>query len=178
MPNQNTKESDDGISNEEEEADIANVINNQPQVPTAPRLSDLSSYQSRRNTTNTLELNNDDDTSDMPLPMGAAEVISNTVEPPKHKIGKVEQIDDEDNGPEPPAAMLETSLNAAEKSNDRIRSSLATVNSSNDGYNLPTPFNSTNCEDTIAKKKVKDELNQTNTNEDEVVKTLGVKLLH
>jgi len=68
--------------------------------------------------------------------------------------------------------MLEASLNAAEKSNDRrIRSSLATVNS-NDGYNLPTPFNSTNCEDTIAKKKVKDEMNQTTINEDEVLMPL------
>ena len=43
----------------------------------------------------------DDNSSDMPLPMGMAEVISNRAEPPK-QIGKVEQIDD-DVGPEPPA---------------------------------------------------------------------------
>jgi hypothetical protein len=90
-------------------------------LPTAPRLSDLSSYQSRRSTTNTLELNNNDDNSDLPLPMGMAEVISNAVEPPK-QISKVEQIED-DISPEPPAAMLEASLIAAEKSNDMIRSS-------------------------------------------------------
>ena len=174
MSNQNTEETDDVVVDNVEEG-IANVTNNnQPPVPSAPRLSDfdLSSYQSRRSTNNTLELNNtdDNDNSDMPLPMGMAEEISNRAEPPK-QTGKVEQIDDDDNGPEPPTAVLETSLNAAEKSNDMIRSSLATVNS-NDGYNLPTPFNSTNCEDTIAKKKVKDELNQTTTNEDEVVMPL------
>jgi len=87
MSNQNTKETDDadadkleeeGIANEDEATDITiNVMSNQPPIP---RLSDLSSYQSRRSTTNTLELNNDNDTSDMPLPMGMAEVISNTVE--------------------------------------------------------------------------------------------------
>ena len=139
MSNQNTKETVDGISNEEEEADIANVTNdNQPPVPSAPRFSDLSSYQSRRSTNNTLELNNDDDNSDMPIPMGMAEEISNAAEPPK-QIGNVEQLDDNDNGPEPPAAMLEASLNYTEKSNEMIRASLASVNEQN---SPPTPFNS------------------------------------
>jgi len=161
MSNQNTKETDDGISNEEDDAtDIANVINNQPPVPSAPRLSDLSSYQSRRSNNNTLELNNDDDNSDMPLPMGMAEEISNTAEPPKQTIGKVEQIDDNNDVPEPPAALLEASLNAAEKSNDMIRSSLESI----DGElnTPPTPFHSSNFEregeDDIAKKKAKDEI--------------------
>jgi len=156
MSNQNTKEIDDGISNEEEEADIANVINNQPPVPSAPRLSDLSSYQSRRSTTtNTLELNNDDDNSDLPLPMGMAEVISNTAEPPKQQIGKVEQLDDNNDVPEPPAAMLEESLNTADKSNDMIRSSLESID--DDELIPPTPFHSSNFEQdtTIAKKKTK-----------------------
>ena len=55
-----------------------------------------------------LELIDDEDDNDLPLPMGMAEVISNRAEPPK-QAGKVEQLDD-DNGPEPPAAMLEASL--------------------------------------------------------------------
>jgi len=158
MSNQNTKETDDGISNEEEATDIAN-INNQPPVPSAPRLSDLSSYQSRRSTTNTLELNTDDDNSDMPLPMGMAEEISNTAEPPKQTIGKVEQIDDNNDVPEPPAALLEESLIAAEKSNDMIRSSLESVD---DGELMPpTPFHSSNFEqDTIANKIANDDMNQ------------------
>ena len=63
-----------------------------------------------------MELIDDEDDNDLPLPMGMAEVISNRAEPPK-QAGKVEQLDD-DNGPEPPAAMLEASLNAAEKSNE------------------------------------------------------------
>jgi len=182
MSNQNTEETDDvvgvvnveeGIVNEEEATDMIAIINNQPSpLPTAPRLSDLSSYQSRRSTTNTLELNNNDDNSDLPLPMGMAEVISNRAEPSKQKTGKVEQIDDEDIGPEPPAAMLEASLNAAEKSNDMIRSSLESID---DELIPPTPFHSSNFEqDTIAKKKAKDEtMNQkpaavsNNTNEEE-----------
>jgi len=72
-----------------------------------------------------LELIDNDDTSDMPLPMGMAEEISNAAEPPK-QIGKVEQLEDDD-CPTPPVAMLETSLNAAEKSNKMIRSSLESI---------------------------------------------------
>ena len=89
---------------------------NLPPLPSAPRLSDLSSYQSRR-TNNTLSSGLqqiEEDDNDLPLPMGAAEEISNTVEPPKQKIGKVEQLEDEDIGPELSAAMLEASLNAAD----------------------------------------------------------------
>ena len=171
MSNQNTKETDDaadqveeGIANEEEATNIANIINNQPPpLPIAPRLSDLSSYQPRRSTTNnTLEVNNDDDDNDdLPLPMGAAEEISNRAEPPK-QIGKVEQIDDADTGPMPPVAMLEASLNAAEKSNEMIRSSLESID---DELIPPTPFHSSNFErddedDEIAKKKAKDDMNQ------------------
>jgi len=45
---------------------------NLPPPPSAPRLSVLSSYQSRRSTNNTLQFNADDN-SDMPLPMDMAE---------------------------------------------------------------------------------------------------------
>ena len=85
-----------------------------------------------------------EDDNDMPLPMGMAEVISNRAEPPK-QIGKVEQLDDDDDGPAPPVATLEASLNLSEH------------------------------EDSIAKKKAKDEMNQklsaasTNTNDEEVM---------
>jgi len=102
-----------------------------------------------------LELIDNEDDSDLPLPVGMAEEISNAAEPPK-QICKVEQIDDND-GPEPPAAMLEASLNAAEKSNDTIRASLESID---DEFNTPpTPFNSTIFEqDAIAKDNNEEEI--------------------
>jgi len=101
----------------------------------------------------------DDDDSDMPLPMGMAEVISNRAEPPKQKGSKIEQLED-DNGPEPPTVMLEDSLNDADKSNKvSITASLSSTNN-NDEYSPPMPFNSAEFEDTIAKKKAKDEMNR------------------
>jgi len=92
----------------------------------------------------------EDDNNGLPLPMGAAEVmISNTVEPPKQNMRKVVQFDDDDLGPEPPAATLEASLNATEH------------------------------EDVIAKKIAKDDMNQkpaavsnTNTNEEVMLPSL------
>jgi len=99
----------------------------------------------------------EDDDNDLPLPVGMAEVISNTVEPPK-QIGKVEQIDSND-GPEPPtpAAMLEASFNAidpevASKITADITNNLSSINE----LSPPVPFNSANYEDTIAKKITKD----------------------
>ena len=55
----------------------------------------------------------DGDDSDLPLPMGMAEDISNRAEPPKQKGSKIEQLED-DNGPELPVATLEASLNSAD----------------------------------------------------------------
>jgi len=100
-----------------------------------------------------------DDNDDMPLPMGMAEVISNgRVE--------VEQIDDDNVGPEPPA-MLEESLNAsdpeiARKVSATLQNNLSSVN--DQSSHPPVPFDSAEYEDTedvIAKKKAtKDEMNQ------------------
>jgi len=105
----------------------------------------------------------DGDDTDMPLPtLGIAEDISNRAEPPKQKGSKIEQLDDDDVGPEPPTAMFETSLNAVDRSNKVSITSLAPTNN-NDEHNPPTPFNSSNFEEdviSIAKKKAKDEMNQ------------------
>jgi len=84
----------------------------------------------------------DDDSSDMPLPMGMAEGISNGAKPQKQKIGKVEQLDNDDVGPEPPAAMLEASLNAADpdvvnKVTSDITNNLSSINQ----LSPPVPFN-------------------------------------
>ena len=51
-----------------------------------------------------LDLIDNTDTDELPLPIGMAERISNAVEPPK-QIGKVELIEDDD-GPALPPAML------------------------------------------------------------------------
>ena len=86
----------------------------------------------------------EDDTEGLPLPMGMAEEILNTVEPPK-QIGKVEQIDDDNISPEPPTAMLETSLNAADpeivsKISADISNNISSIN--DDETSPPVPFNS------------------------------------
>ena len=99
----------------------------------------------------------EDDNSDLPLPMGHMAEVSNAAELPEQR--KVEQIKDDDLGPEPPAAMLEASLNATDpelnsKTSAAISNNLASVNETSP----PTPFNSANYEDTIAKKK--DAMNQ------------------
>jgi len=108
-----------------------------------------------------LEQVDEDDTAGLPLPMGMAEMISNAVEP-LEQTGKVEQIDDDDVGPEPPTVMLEASLNAADpqiasKLTPTISNNLASVNE----LSPPVPFNSAEFEqDTIAKNKAKDEMNR------------------
>jgi len=100
----------------------------------------------------------EDDNNDLPLPMGAAEEISNRAEPPKEqKISKVEvELIDVDNiGPEPPA-MLEASLNAANPEINNKKTAILSDNLSSvndDQSSPPTPFDSTEFEDTIAKKK-------------------------
>jgi len=105
----------------------------------------------------------EDDTNGLPLPMGMAEEISNRVEPPK-QVGKVEQLDDEDDlGPEPPASLLEASLNAADPDiNNKISETISNNISSVNELNPPMPFDSATFEthDAIAKKKAKDEMNQ------------------
>ena len=83
---------------------------NTPVVP--PTSTDIDQSNQPRSIVG-LELVDDDDT-DMPLPMGMAEDISNRAEPPKQKGSKIEQLDDDDVGPEPPTAMLEASLNNAD----------------------------------------------------------------
>jgi len=103
----------------------------------------------------------EDDNNDIPLRMGSMiEAISNATE---GRVVEVEQIDDND-GPEPPAAMLEESLNAsdpeiARKVSVALQNNLASVNGEN---SPPVPFNSAEYEDDkdIAKKKkkVKDEM--------------------
>ena len=128
---------------------------------------DVATEQPNTNTTNTINntsatsfgLQQIDDNNDLPLSMGAAEVISNTAEPPK-QIGKVEQINDNDLGPQPPVAMLEESLNATDP--DVVKTISNNISSTNDDELAPpVPFNSAQFErDTIAKKKAKDELNQ------------------
>jgi len=105
---------------------VDDEMNNNVDVTTS------SDDQPDSNTTNTntssgLEQIEDND-SELPLPMGMAEVISNRAEPPKQKIGKVEQIDDDDLGPKPPTAMLEASFNAADIANKITASSKRTVN--------------------------------------------------
>ena len=111
------------------------------------------------NTTSSSRLQQiEDDTEGLPLPMGMAEIISNAIEPPKQKIGKVEQLDDND-GPEPPTAMLEESLNAADPNiNNKISETISNNLSSINELNPPTPFNSVEFEeqDSIAKKKARD----------------------
>ena len=110
------------------------------------------------NTSNTSAISSglqqiEDDNSDMPLPMGMVEEISNRAEPPKQKISKVEQIDDDNIGPEPPA-MLEASLNAADPEINKTAISSNNLSSVNDDQSSPpTPFDSTEFEDKIAKKK-------------------------
>ena len=137
---------------EQADDDVNNNIDHEPSVATSSSGGIVG-----------LEQVDDDDNSDMPLPTDMAEMISNTVEPPKQQISKVEQLEDDgDLGPEPPAAVIEASLNDAEKSNKTIRSSLESID---DEHIPPTPFDSTNFEqdDTIAKKKAKDEMNNQTT---------------
>ena len=111
----------------------------------------------------------EDDNSDMPLPMGMAEVISNRAKPPK-QIGKVEQIDDDDVGPKPPT--VEDSLNDADRSDKvRMTASLASTNN-NDEPSPPVPFNSAIYEDNMMNKQRQKPAAIYNTNEDEVVMPL------
>ena len=186
--------SKDIVDEEENNVDVNAIAIEQPNV---------NNNNNTSNTSSGLQQIEDDD-NDMPLPMGMAEVISNRTEPPK-QTGKVEQIDDDDS-PEPPASLLEASLNAADITNKITASSPAalkvdaSVNSSVYAVDLtealqsgrinakevhdilnalepattpttnteytnelspPVPFNSAEFEDdTIAKKKAKDLMNQ------------------
>ena len=101
----------------------------------------------------------EDDDNNNSLPMGI-EAIPNATE------GRVEQIDD-NVGPEPPAAVLEALLNAADpeiasKTSATLRNNLASVNEHSS--HPPVPFKSAEFEDdkdtTAKKKKAKDEINQ------------------
>jgi len=127
-----TKDIDDVPQNDEAN-NVDGAIDEQPYINTTNTPSNISSG---------LQQIDDGDNDDLPLPMGMAEEISNRAEPPK-QIGKVEQIDDDDS-PEPPAAMLEESLHATDpdinnKISETISNNLASVN---DNHSPPTPFNS------------------------------------
>ena len=121
----------------------------------------------------------EDDNNDMLL---LVEAISNAGE---GRV-EVEQIDDND-GPEPPAAMLEESLNAsdpeiARKVSATLQNNLSSVNEQS---SPPVPFNSAEYEDdkdTIAKKKAEDIMmnqspavisNSNNEDEEDVLPPLG-----
>jgi len=151
-----------------------NVYVEQQNTPVVPPTSTDIDQSNQPSGIVGLEQVDEDDTSGLPLPMGMAELISNRAEPPKQKGSKIEQHDD-DNGPEPPTAMLEDSLNDADRSNKvSITASLASTTNNNDEHSPPMPFNSAEFEDTIAKKKAKDEMmNQkpaaVSNNEDEEV---------
>jgi len=129
-------------------------------VATSDEQPNTNTTNTINNTSNTLSglQQMEDDNEGLPLPAGMAEVISNRAEPPK-QIGKVEQIDDDNISPEPPA-MLE--VNAADpeiasKTTAAISNNLSSVNE----LTPPGPFDSAEFEDKIAKKKAKDDkLNQ------------------
>ena len=140
---QNEEENNDDVSTEQPNVNNNNN-NNNTSATSSPGLQQI-----------------EDDTDGLPLPMGMAEDISNRAEPPQQKGGKVEQLED-DICPEPPAAMLEASLNAvdpeiASKVSETLSNNLASVNEQN---SPPTPFDSAEIEfeDAIAKKKAKDDI--------------------
>jgi len=109
-----TKDIVDANSESEEENNVDVAIIEQP-----------NTNNNNTNTSSGLQQIEDNDSDGLPLPMGMAEVISNRAEPPK-KIGKVEQLDDDDLGPEPPATMLEESFNAADIITNKITASSKT----------------------------------------------------
>ena len=113
----------------EENVDVATASVDQPDNTNTNNTSSATSASG-------LQQIEDDDNDDLPLPNGMAEEISNRAEPPKQKIGKVEQIDDDNIGPEPPAAMLEASLNAADITNKIAASSSAVLTGSASDMNL------------------------------------------
>jgi len=118
-----TKDIVDANSESEEENNVDVVIIEQPNTNNNNTSNTSSGLNTNSSITTPSGLQQiEDDSSDMPLSMGMAEEISNRVEPPKQKIGKVEQIDDDDS-PEPPTAMLEASLNAADITNKIMASS-------------------------------------------------------
>jgi len=104
----------------------------------------------------------EDDINGLPLPMGMAEEISNAVEPPKQTIGKVEQLDDDNdvqiNELSPPKPFH---IEFQEATDDVPDSKQDLINQ----LSPPVPFNPHDVPDNIdvdaiAKKKVKDEMNQ------------------
>jgi len=123
--------------NEEDDNNVEIATDDQP---------DVNTNNTPSNTSSGLQQIDDNDNSDLPLPMGMAEVISNRAEPPK-QIAKVEQIDND--CPEPPAAV---------GSNTRCRSSsnyqqgysiyIKQLSTVNEQSSSPTPFNSRcNCKE-------------------------------
>ena len=145
-----TKDIVDAHQNEEENNNVDVATNDEPDVVNTTKNTNIPSNTSSAGLQQT-----EDDNYDLPLPMGMAEVISNRAEPPK-QIGKVEQIDDDDDCPTPPVAMLEASLNAADPEiNNKISETISNNLSSINELNPPVPFGSTEFEDTIAKKKPK-----------------------
>jgi len=134
MSNQNTASNNDNVDNHED-------INIEEGLHHC-RVSTPTLNITNASATSGLELI-EEDNSDQPLPMGMVEVILNTAESPK-QIGKVEQLDDDD-CPEPPAAMLEALLNIADPQiATKVTNNLASVNETSP----PTPFDSTEYEDT------------------------------
>ena len=115
---------------------MAEVISNANEPPTKPQ---------NDNRLQVIEQLDDDDT-DLPLPMGMAEeIISNdTFDPPK-RIGRIEQLDDNE-GPQPPAAMLGPSLDIANnKTSADNTNNLISIN--DEEHSPPVPFNSAEFED-------------------------------
>ena len=170
MSNQNTVSNNvDNVDNHEDEDINIEQDGGHHRIST----STSTTFNTNTATSSGLEVI-EDDNSNMPLPTGMAEVISNRAEPPK-ETGKIEQIDDNDLGPEPPVAMLETSLNAADpeiasKVTADIVNNLASINEEQN--NPPVPFNSADYEDTIAKKIAIDVTNQTPS----VINTISVEV--
>ena len=84
-----------------------------------------------------------DDVDDLPLPIGMAENISNTTEPPK-QIGKVELIEDDDGPSLPPAMMGDAFDDSPTKM--AVSSAAASIELVNE-LSPPTPFNVAEFED-------------------------------
>ena len=105
----------------------------------------------------------DNDLEDMPLTADMTEAISYANEPPNpnKQTGKVEIMDEEDDeGPTPPAAMIQNSLDAADNTtektcNKKIRK--VEIDENEDDVPVP-PALMFEDEDTIAKQKVKEEM--------------------
>ena len=85
-----------------------------------------------------------DDVDDLPLPIGMAENISNTTEPPK-QIGNVELIDADDDGPPLPPDMMGDMFDDS-PTKMAVSSAAASIELVNE-LSPPTPFNVAEFED-------------------------------